>query len=299
VGPWLGIRTAKGRLSDQGFRIEDPEASLDPRFLQDLEVPSGFEPLNIGFADRPLGPLGHGTSAESVWYPLIQKLPSPIQGQTKVSVDKAQSEIPNAKDVNALRSIAANCQACDLWKTATQTVFGEGSQSAKVFMVGEQPGDKEDTEGRPFVGPAGQILDKCMQEAGLDRNLVYVTNTVKHFKWVESGGRRLHKRPGTREIRACFPWLQGEIALVSPEVLICLGAVAAQTLIAPDFKITQHRGEFVSTQWSGATLATIHPSSILRMPDQGARQEARNSLIADLKLVRARVGGAEQIRTAE
>ena len=166
-------------------------------------------------------------------------------------------------------------------------------------MIGEQPGDKEDLAGKPFVGPAGKVLDECLTEAGIDRSWVYVTNAVKHFKWVPSGGRRLHKKPSVREMRACLPWLESELQKVHPEVVVCLGSVAAQSLLGTQFKVTQHRGEFLSSPLAERVLATIHPSSILRMPDREARQEARAMLVEDLRLVGAAIGGAEQIRTAE
>ena len=188
-----------------------------------------------------------------------------------------------------VRAAAAGCQACDLWKSGTQTVFGEGSEGASLMLVGEQPGDKEDLAGRPFVGPAGRILDQALEEAGIDRSDVYVTNAVKHFKWEPRGKRRLHKRPDAREIAACRPWLDKEIALVTPQVVVCLGATAAQSLLGPQFRITRDRGRFFDTEWASWITATLHPSAILRMPDREKREEARALFLADLRNVLKRL----------
>jgi uracil-DNA glycosylase len=184
-----------------------------------------------------------------------------------------------------VRMAAAECKACDLWKTGTQTVFGEGTQGAEVMLVGEQPGDKEDLAGRPFVGPAGRILDQALEEAGIDRSRVYVTNAVKHFKWEPRGKRRLHKRPDTTEIAACRPWLDKEIELVGPRVVVCLGATAAQALLGRTFKVTKQRGEVFPQPAGHLITATVHPSSILRAPDPATRERELAAFTEDLRQV--------------
>ncbi|MGC2743114.1 MAG: UdgX family uracil-DNA binding protein [Candidatus Angelobacter sp.] len=193
--------------------------------------------------------------------------------------------IPDKLTLPALRSAAAGCKACDLWKLGTQTVFGEGSATARVMMVGEQPGDKEDLQGRPFVGPAGGILDKALAAAGIDRNDVYVTNIVKHFKWEPRGKRRLHKKPNSLEISACRPWLEAEIKVVKPEVVVLLGATAAQGIMGSQFRVTQQRGQWVKSSIAPLVMATVHPSSILRAPDDDSRHEEMRKFVADLKKI--------------
>jgi uracil-DNA glycosylase len=204
----------------------------------------------------------------------------------KVSVARAKQDsaapVPNSRDLKTLRTAAKGCKACPLWLRGTQTVFGEGSAHAQVMFVGEQPGDKEDLEGRPFVGPAGAVLDKALDEAGIDRNLVYVSNAVKHFKWEPRGKRRIHKKPNAMEIAACRPWLDSEIEAVHPEVIVCLGATAAQALLGKQFRVTKSRGEIIESE--GKTiLATVHPSSILRAPDDEARRMEREKFVDDLR----------------
>ena len=184
-----------------------------------------------------------------------------------------------------VRLAAAECKACDLWKTGTQTVFGEGAEGAQVMLVGEQPGDKEDLAGRPFVGPAGRILDQALEEAGIDRAGVYVTNAVKHFKWEPRGKRRLHKRPDVAEVSACRPWLDREIELVRPQVVVCLGATAAQALLGRTFKVTKQRGEFFPQTEGHVITATVHPSSILRAPDPPTREKELAAFTEDLRQV--------------
>ncbi|QYM77784.1 UdgX family uracil-DNA binding protein [Horticoccus luteus] len=186
--------------------------------------------------------------------------------------------------LRALRDAAADCRACPLWRAATQTVFGEGRRPARWMFVGEQPGDHEDRSGRPFVGPAGRLLDAAMAEAGIDRREVYVTNAVKHFKWVPAGRRRLHQKPNAREVAACRPWLDAEIALVQPEVVVALGATAAQALMGRTFRVTRERGKLLAVGWARAFMATVHPSAILRM--KGAdREAARQALVEDLRVL--------------
>lgn len=187
------------------------------------------------------------------------------------------------KTLPVLRQAAEDCRACDLWRNATQTVFGEGREGARLIMVGEQPGDREDIEGKPFVGPAGRLLDEALVEAGIDRTQVYVTNAVKHFKWKPQGKRRLHQKPNAAEISACRPWLDQEISAVAPELLVCLGATAAQALLGPAFRVTRQRGEFIQPPGLPLTMATVHPSSILRAPDEESREFERRAFIHDLR----------------
>lgn len=188
-------------------------------------------------------------------------------------------------NLTQLKKAAKTCKNCDLWKLGTQTVFGEGESNAKIMMIGEQPGNQEDIAGRPFVGPAGKLLDAALNEAGIDRTKVYVTNAVKHFNWEPRGKRRIHKKPNTAEIAACRPWLEAEIAALRPEVIVCLGATAAQSLLGKDFRVTQHRGELLKSLLAPVVMATIHPSSILRAPDDETRREEMNRFIADLKKI--------------
>ena len=195
------------------------------------------------------------------------------------------SDGAQAASLEELRAAGAGCRACDLWKTATQTVFGEGSKTAEVMMVGEQPGDKEDIQGRPFVGPAGSVLDDALEQVGIDRDLVYLTNVVKHFKWRPRGKRRIHQKPNMEEIRACRPWLDSELAIVRPRVLVCLGSVAAQALLGREFRVTRERGRFVDSLLAEKVTATVHPSSILRAGDDEARRLAMEQFVADLRHV--------------
>ena len=190
------------------------------------------------------------------------------------------------RTLGGLRRAVHDCRGCDLWRNATQAVFGEGLVRAQVMLVGEQPGDKEDLAGHPFVGPAGRVLDEALEAAGIDRKQVYVTNAVKHFKWKARGKRRIHDKPNAAEIAACRPWLDGELRFVSPRVLVPLGATAAQALLGRSFKVTQHRGEPIEdTGLAEYVVATVHPSSILRAPDDEARRRGRLELVADLSVV--------------
>jgi uracil-DNA glycosylase len=193
--------------------------------------------------------------------------------------------VPPRPTLPKLRQAAARCRACDLWERGTQTVFGEGLPRARVMLVGEQPGDREDLEGRPFVGPAGRILDIALEKAGIDRQQVYVTNVVKHFKWEPRGKRRIHQKPNSVEIAACRPWLDAEIALVRPDVLVCLGATAAQALLGRAFRVSRQRGEFLAAPFAPKVLATVHPSSLLRAPDEDTRRAETARFVADLKKV--------------
>jgi uracil-DNA glycosylase len=188
------------------------------------------------------------------------------------------------RSLAGLRRAARDCRACDLWKNATQTVFGEGPLRAKIVFVGEQPGDQEDLAGHPFVGPAGKVLDEALHQAGIDRSEVYITNVVKHFKWSSAprGKRRIHKKPRSSEINACRPWLDAELQSVKPEVLVCLGATAAQALLGRDFSVTRQRGHLVESRLAPKVVATVHPSSILRAPDSDARQAQMQEFVLDL-----------------
>jgi uracil-DNA glycosylase family protein len=197
----------------------------------------------------------------------------------------ARASTPNASSLKRLREVAKQCKACPLWKTGTQTVFGEGLRTARVMLVGEQPGNDEDLAGKPFVGPAGKLLDRALFEAGIDRSQVYVTNAVKHFKWEPKGKRRIHKKPNSREIAACRPWLEAELDILKPDLLICLGATAAQSLLGREFKVTQHQGEPIESPLARYVMATVHPSSILRAPDEETRRTETERFIADLRTV--------------
>ncbi len=195
----------------------------------------------------------------------------------------AEALVPRDPTLDALRSAAAGCKACDLWERGTQTVFGEGEDGAELVLVGEQPGDKEDLEGVPFVGPAGRILDAALEAAGIDRRLAYVTNVVKHFKWEPRGKVRLHKTPNAAEIHACRPWLEAELRTLRPSVLVCLGATAAKALLGPSFKVSEERGRFVPSELAPSVLATVHPSSILRT-DGPEREAAMAAFVDDLRV---------------
>jgi uracil-DNA glycosylase len=184
-----------------------------------------------------------------------------------------------------MREAAAGCRACPLWKSGTQTVFGDGMRSASLVLVGEQPGDREDIAGKPFVGPAGRILDEALETAGISRSSAYVTNVVKHFKWRPSGKRRLHQTPRANEIEACKPWLEAEIAVVKPKALVCLGATAAKALLGSQVRITRDRGRPLESDLAPLAIATAHPSAILRLRDDEERRAAREELVADLTLV--------------
>jgi DNA polymerase len=203
----------------------------------------------------------------------------------QLSLDETAAPlVPGRPSLPKLREAAAGCTACDLYKTGTQTVFGEGARSAEAMFVGEQPGDQEDQAGRPFVGPAGRLLDQALEDASIDRTQVYVTNVVKHFKWVARGKRRIHQKPSWAEAAACRPWLDAELAVVEPRVLVCLGATAAQALLGRQFRVTQQRGRPVESDLAEHVLATIHPSAILRDPE--SREQEYAAFVDDLRVVR-------------
>ncbi|HEX7235871.1 MAG TPA: UdgX family uracil-DNA binding protein [Gammaproteobacteria bacterium] len=201
------------------------------------------------------------------------------------SPNGAADFLPEKPSLQAARDAASGCRGCGLFRHATQTVFGEGAPHARIMLVGETPGDREDLAGRPFVGPAGQLLDRALEAAEIDRSTVYVTNVVKHFKWEPRGKRRLHKRPLPSEIGACMPWLRMEIDLVRPEIIVCLGATAGQALFGSRFSVTRERGRFLASRYAPFALATLHPSALLRITERDARREAFERFVADLKVV--------------
>jgi uracil-DNA glycosylase len=207
----------------------------------------------------------------------------------------ASDFIPRRASLSALRAAASACRGCHLWMGATQTVFGEGPRTAEVMLVGEQPGDQEDRQGHPFVGPSGRLLDEALEGAGIDRRRVYVTNAVKHFKFVriELTKRRLHKKPTAAEVRACHPWLEEEIRVVQPRVIVALGATAAQALLGSKFKVTEQRGRPVRSTWADVVFATVHPSAVLRAPGD-ARERARREFFADIARVGRHLEGGDR-----
>jgi uracil-DNA glycosylase family protein len=199
----------------------------------------------------------------------------------------AAEYVPARLSLKAVREAAAGCRACPLWRTGTQTVFGEGRKAARLFLVGEQPGDREDEIGRPFVGPAGRLLDEALAEAGIERDDAYLTNVVKHFKWQARGTRRIHQKPNASEIAACRPWAEAELSVVSPHVLVCLGATAAQALLGRSVRVTRDRGRPLESTYAPVAFATVHPSSILRAPDDESRRRERQLFVDDLRVAAA------------
>ena len=234
----------------------------------------------------------------SVRHPPVRRARRPSEAATlelpfgrAAAPDTAAPLVPEHATLALLRPAAACCHACHLWELGTQTVFGEGDPDAKLMLVGEQPGDMEDRKGRPFVGPAGKLLDQALAEIGLDRREVYITNVVKHFKWTPRGPRRIHSTPTAPEINACRPWLDAEIAAVRPEVIVCLGATAAQALLGHDFRVTVSRGELLPSPLARLVMATVHPSSLLRTPDEEQRHEGIRRFVADLAKAASAVRG--------
>ena len=203
------------------------------------------------------------------------------------AIESAAAFLPSRLNLTSLRRAAQGCTACPLHLTGTQTVFGEGRAGARLVLVGEQPGDREDLEGRPFVGPAGRLLEEALEEAGIDRATAYLTNVVKHFKWQGRGKRRIHQKPNAAEIAACRPWLDSELTVVRAEALVCLGATAAQALLGRQFRVTRDRGLLLDSELAPVTLATVHPSSILRAPDEEARRRDRALFVEDLRVAAA------------
>ncbi len=219
--------------------------------------------------------------------------PSPVL-KRNIDPTSIPDLIPPHPTIPALQEAAKDCQACDLWRNATQTVFGEGTRKATIMLIGEQPGDQEDRLGRPFVGPAGRILDQALGEAGIDRDAVYVTNVVKHFRWTAAGRgkRRIHKKPRASEIQACRPWLDAELTVVKPKIVVCLGASAAQALLGKDFRVTRERGKAIKSTLAALLVATVHPSSILRAQDDESRQIQMKEFVDDLRTVKQLLGGS-------
>ena len=203
--------------------------------------------------------------------------------KSRSSEISAADFMPEQLTLPSLKAAAADCKGCDLWKKGTQTVFGEGKRRATALFVGEQPGNEEDLTGKPFVGPAGRIFDNALDDAEINRQQTYVTNVVKHFKWEPRGKRRIHKKPNSQEINACRPWLEAEIAVVKPQVIVALGATAAQALLGAQFRVTKHRGEFLESTLAPYIMATVHPSSILRAPDDETRRLEYRRFVDDLK----------------
>jgi len=191
--------------------------------------------------------------------------------------------VPETSSLTTLRKAALGCTACPLYRHATQTVFGEGPKRARLFFLGEQPGDQEDRRGKPFVGPAGQLLDRALAEAGIDRQEVYVTNAVKHFKWEPRGKRRIHQKPSARDIAACGPWFEAELRVVRPDVLVCLGSTAAQAIFGPSFRVTRERGKVLASELAARVVTTVHPSSLLRQPDEESRQREYRLFVDDFR----------------
>jgi uracil-DNA glycosylase len=203
---------------------------------------------------------------------------------SRSQLKSAADFIPSGKTIPILREAVQSCRGCDLYQYATQAVFGEGPRSASIVFIGEQPGDEEDRMGRPFVGPSGRLFDRALEEAGIDRSVVYVTNAVKHFKFEERGKRRIHKKPSASEIKACRPWLEAELAAIQPEIIICLGATAAQSVFGPDYRVTKERGLFVKHPWAPRATSTVHPSAILRAPNEQRHLEYER-FVEDLKKI--------------
>ena len=203
------------------------------------------------------------------------------------------AQLPDTTRWSAVHEAAKDCEACHLYKRATQTVFGEGPKDATMVLVGEQPGDYEDVAGKPFVGPAGKIMDQALEEAGIDRSQVYVTNAVKHFKWEPRGKRRIHQKPNSREMAACRPWLKAELRIVKPKLVVAMGATAAQTIFGPSFRVTRERGKVLSSKLAPRVLATVHPSSLLRQPDEASRQREYKHFVDDLRAA-VRAAAAEE-----
>jgi uracil-DNA glycosylase family protein len=223
-----------------------------------------------------------GQSDRSTWHVDCKK-PSAMSAASHANSDSAADFLPDKRTLSALRRAVQDCRGCPLYQNATQAVFGEGPASARLMLIGEQPGDQEDLAGRPFVGPAGRLLRAALEEAGIAEKSVYVTNAVKHFKWTPRGKRRLHGKPSSRETSACRPWLEAEIAALEPRVIVCLGATAAQSLLGSSFRFTKSRGEILETDWSEALLCTYHPSAILRAPTGADRAALRELLVLDLR----------------
>jgi DNA polymerase len=217
--------------------------------------------------------------------PVVKRLTALAKTPDEAGSDGAERFVPAGAGLAELRAAAAGCTGCDLYRHATQTVFGRGAAKARIVLVGEQPGDQEDRQGAPFVGPAGEVLDRALAEVGLDRSQLYVTNAVKHFKFEQRGKRRIHQTPRANELAACRPWLEAELAAINPEVLVCLGATAARAIFGPSFRITKDRGQFAATRWAPKTIATFHPSAVLRGEGDAQQAELYGMLVEDLRKI--------------
>ena len=236
--------------------------------------------------------IGRRPRSRAATKPISAARPGGPPSKGTVATGSAADFLPPNPTLPKLRAAAMKCRGCHLWTLGTQTVFGEGPKAARVMIVGEQPGDQEDRAGHPFVGPSGKLLDRALEEAGIERDDVYVTNAVKHFKWErgEKSARRIHKKPNDAEIRACHPWLEEEIRLVQPQVVVCLGATAAQAIMGKSFRVTKERGRAVKSPSGGTVIATVHPSSVLRAPDAAARAQAERDFMSDIKKVARHIG---------
>ena len=280
--PVSGVRPAKRPIGPSGVRSAKRPIGGQVSKTAAREADPGGQKRSPGTAKRLFADLTPKRSGKRPFADLTPKPPGAGgDGPTVAEL------IPEKPRLGTVRDAAKDCRACDLYKRGTQTVFGEGPRKAEVMLVGEQPGDAEDLAGHPFVGPAGKLLDRALEEAGIDRKLVYVTNVVKHFKWEPRGKRRIHAKPNGSEIAACRPWLETEIALVKPRILVCLGATAAQALLGKSFKVTKQRGTFVPSKLAPRVTATVHPSSILRAPDEESRHDEMRRFVADLERVAA------------
>jgi uracil-DNA glycosylase len=284
--------TAELRIGPGVPRSESPSGD-ELEILWLTYYSSIFNPARVKVkAMKAEMPIRHwGTLPEAVLIPdLLLQAESRVHAMAVKQPPSANLFVPATSDLKVLRVAAQSCEGCDLFRNATQAVFGEGTRKARVMFVGEQPGDQEDLAGRPFVGPAGQVLDRALAEAGIDRSEVYVTNAVKHFKFVERGKRRIHEKPNGTEIAACRPWLEAEVRIVKPQVLVCLGATAGQSVFGRAVKVMSERGEFLKHPWAESAFPTIHPSMILRIPDSGDKEKEYKRFAQDLKKVASAIG---------
>jgi uracil-DNA glycosylase len=272
-GRWPLLYAILWRITREGRDVLDDASDPEVRrFLTLAQAAPGSGPARRARAERQ-PELGAGAAAAD-----------PEESEASVATSAAPF-VPRGADLDGLRAAATRCTGCELFRHATQTVFGRGAADARVVLVGEQPGDQEDIQGAPFVGPAGEVLDRALAEVGLARERLYVTNVVKHFKFEPRGKRRIHQTPRAPEINACRPWIEAELALIKPDVLVCLGATAARALISADFRILRERGRFVPARWAPKTLATLHPSAVLRGEDDADQARLYAMLVEDLRLV--------------
>ncbi len=295
--------------------VSAPAQSVEPSPAVDLRVPRSFMDLASAVAGNP-DPERWRLLYSVLWRIVsgdrdlllrrddpelqrLRKLTEELRGGLISSpVSGASSFVPQTSDLDELRRTAASCRGCDLYRDATQTVFGRGPASARAVLVGEAPGDQEDLQGAPFVGPAGEVLDRALTEAALPREEVYVTNVVKHFKFVRTAKRRIHQTPGSVEIGACRPWLEAELSAIRPEILVCLGATASKALLGSEFRLMKERGRFLQTPWAPKLLATLHPSAVLRAEDTAGQERLYGLLLTDLRLVAGELAGLPASRPA-